>query len=306
VPGLRQHLWLALCIGCGSAADRADKGGPDGESDTGPGTELLLLDPEGHLSAGHNHSCGLDGDQQVICWGTTEGDWDYGQVTDAPDGAFQSLSVGGYFSCGVRSSGGLHSCWGEDKDPPRVGAVTLAYINAGVDHACALTLEGTTFCWGDNLYGEALAPADQFVQISTGYRHACGIQLDGSVTCWGRDQKGQSSPPDQRFSHISAGAYQTCGIDLDGALHCWGEDYGFTPPEGAFVQVSASRSGTHACALDAEGQAQCWGYDEFGQASAPDTLFTDISAGGTHSCGRTPSGSFECWGNDIYGQASPP
>lgn len=301
----RLTLSLILAACSGSAKGPADDGATS-DKDSDSGEAVLLVDPEGDLSAGHSHTCGIDGDAGVVCWGTDEGDWDYGQVRDSPSGSFDSVTVGGYFSCGVRTAGGLHRCWGEDKEDPEVGAHTLAYVNAGIDHACAIKPGGEVFCWGDNLYGETMAPAGRYRQVSTGYRHTCAIREDGSITCWGRDQKGQSSPPDLDFLQISAGAYQTCGIDAEGKLHCWGEQYGYTPPQGHFVMVSASRSGTHACALDDEGQPHCWGYDEFGQAQPPSRKMTSITAGGTHSCGQTESGDFICWGNDIYGQASPP
>jgi len=295
-----------LSLACSSGSKDPADGGADSIDDTGSAGESVPVDPEGDLSAGHSHTCGVSADGSVVCWGTDEGDWDFGQVREAPEGTFLSVSVGGYFSCGVRTSGGLHSCWGEDKEAPATGAQVLAYINAGVDHACAIKPGGEVFCWGDNLYGESMVPAGRYLQISAGYRHTCGIRDDGTTACWGRDQKGQSSPPEVALAQVSAGAYQTCGIQTNGALVCWGEDYDYSPPDGTFTQVSTARSGTHACALDTEGQPHCWGYDEFGQAQPPDRRFTTISAGGTHSCGRTEEGEFICWGNDIYGQASPP
>ena len=51
-------------------------------------------------------SCGARADQTVACWGS--GRWG---KTDAPGGAFISVSAGGDFSCGVRVDQTV-ACWG--------------------------------------------------------------------------------------------------------------------------------------------------------------------------------------------------
>ncbi len=295
-------LWIGW-FGCQGAAhketeqERAVPAATD-EVDETP------MDPEGHLSAGHSHSCGIRSDGTLHCWGTDEGDWNYGQVTGTPTGGFRAVSVGGYFSCGVLEEDAGFSCWGENKGPPNPVDTSLAYINAGIDHACGLHLDGAVQCWGDDAYGETSPPDVSFVQVSAGYRHSCGITEDAQALCWGRDAEGQSSVPERDFTAVSAGSYQSCALGLDGAIVCWGEQLS-TPPEGAFVQLSVARSGTHACALATDNTIACWGYNEYGQADPPEGTFSHVSAGGTHSCAIDPAGDFHCWGQDNYGEATP-
>jgi alpha-tubulin suppressor-like RCC1 family protein len=297
---MRSWLLLFAHIGCSSG----DKSAPDRDAD-GSDTDTdiaVAVDPEGRLSAGYSHSCGLRPDGSGHCWGTSVGDWDYGQVNDTPTGTFRSVSVGGYFSCGVGAYDGQLSCWGEDKAPPE--GVAFDYVNVGVDHACGLQSGDEVLCWGDNIYGETEPPAERFAAVSAGNRHTCGITEDGRTLCWGKDDRGQSTVPDGDFAQVSAGAFQTCAIDGVGGLHCWGEPIE-PPPSGRYTQVSAARSGTHACAVSTEGTLACWGYNGYGQADAPGGLFSDVSAGATHSCGIDMDGEFHCWGQDNYGEATP-
>ena len=56
------------------------------------------------------YSCGLRMDGTVQCWGDNRS----GQ-TNAPDGAFTSLSAGSIHACGVKANDTL-SCWGYSQE----------------------------------------------------------------------------------------------------------------------------------------------------------------------------------------------
>ncbi len=104
----------------------------------------------GSISTGLMHTCGLDPDGTVICWG----DDSYGQ-SSAPEGRFTSVEAGGYHSCGIRGSGELE-CWGWDyfgqATPP--SGVGWLQVVSGRWHSCALDANSELRCWGANESGQ--------------------------------------------------------------------------------------------------------------------------------------------------------
>ena len=63
-----------------------------------------------------DHYCALSADQSVTCWGDVWPTLDQGQTAD-PEGTFQSIDLGQYHSCGVRTTGDIH-CWGSIEGSP--------------------------------------------------------------------------------------------------------------------------------------------------------------------------------------------
>ena len=122
------------------------------------------------IAAGGKHTCYLDADGIVQCWGAN-GDADKGQA-DPPAGAFTAISAGYEHTCGIRparsspdnqsggqQSGGQIECWGDNasgQSTPPAGIFTA--VAAGRAHTCALSDAGTAHCWGRNEYGQTDAP----------------------------------------------------------------------------------------------------------------------------------------------------
>src|SRR5215213_1409011 len=79
------------------------------------------------LSLGDFHSCGLQEDGQVFCWG---------------------LNTQGQSGNGVPG--------GTGSNIPRViiGGERFASLSAGGNHTCGINLAGTTMCWGNNVGGQ--------------------------------------------------------------------------------------------------------------------------------------------------------
>lgn len=233
------------------------------------------------LAAGHGlHSCGLKADQSAWCWGYDI----FGQLgnDDALDDQntprmvagglrFRSLSIGVYHTCGVRTDGSAY-CWGEGSSgqlgiangaviqqptpAPVLGGRTFASIDAGSNHTCALTSDGSAWCWGFNRLGSGgtgshspefnYAPAAvsgglSFTALSAGRWHSCGLVAGGSAYCWGSNLNGQlgngfAQPEGLNtptavvggffFAAISAGWEHTCGVTSTGEGKCWGQDGG--------------------------------------------------------------------------------
>lgn len=245
------------------------------------------------MSVGGYHTCGLDADGSAWCWGynamgqTGAG----GRVRESsvvevspPAGlTFSAISAGGYHSCALADDGSVW-CWGSNTSgqlgdgssgnrsrsrrlhPTAVSlpaGTVLTEISAGGvgtgDHTCALTSEGSAWCWGYsialgdgtdyNLVGGgplgpvpvAMPPQVVFESIDAGGEHTCALASGGGVWCWGTSINGQlgdgngaggaspvavALPPDEDFTAVAAGDYHACALTTDGAVWCWGYDLG--------------------------------------------------------------------------------
>ena len=258
------------------------------------------------VSAGYLHSCGLKADGAVSCWGNNV----FGQLA-VPAGSFVAVSASGYHSCGLRADGAV-ACWGYNGyGQTTAPAGSFLAVSAGLYHSCGLKADGAVACWGLGNIGQTTAPAGPFVAVSAGYLHSCGLQADGAVACWGDNGDGQTAAPAGPFVAVSAGDLHSCGVKADGAVACWGDNgHGqTTAPGGPFLAVSAGHR--HSCGLKADGTVACWGDTDQGQSTAPAALqeagssaFGQIAAGNAHACQVRRDGTLACWGQDTYGSAA--
>lgn len=85
--------------------------GSTGDSYEPPSADVTMLD-----MGSTDHYCALLADQSVTCWGEIWQGSDQGQ-TQPPEGAFQSIDLGQYHSCGVRTTGDIE-CWGSMSGDP--------------------------------------------------------------------------------------------------------------------------------------------------------------------------------------------
>ncbi len=191
--------------------------------------------------------------------------------------------------------------------PPLRG---VASVGLGIDFTCALSVQGTAWCWGQNLNGElGLAEGSRTARttpvpvpgvgpglksMAVGGFHACAVTAAGGVVCWGRD--------------------------LDGALGDGAEEGG--PGAVGVVGLnsgvrSLAAGAAHSCALLDSGIVKCWGSNAFGQVGdgtsgaerpAPADVIelggsaTLIEAGDAHTCAVLADGGVRCWGSNADGQ----
>ena len=136
------------------------------------------------LGLGERHSCALDSDGNVACWG----DNSRGQLGILTDGGVGIVAPSGKIPGGVRS-----------------------FVSAKGDNTCFIT-QGTVACVGDNRTGQlgrgttdpAPHPLPQAVQgpgaatatltgvaVAVGREHVCAITDNARVVCWGNGADGQ-------------------------------------------------------------------------------------------------------------------
>src|ERR1017187_9908535 len=138
------------------------------------------------ISAGYEHTCGLDAAGAAYCWGLSS----YGQLGA---GNTSSTSV----PVAVDTSGVL-------------AGQAMTQITAGWYDTCALDATvGTVYCWGRNSYGQlgdgsttdssvpvavdtgGLLAGKPLTQITIGGYDVCAMDASGAAYCWGANHFGE-------------------------------------------------------------------------------------------------------------------
>ncbi len=301
------------------------------------------LTAAGGGSAGY--TCGLTTDSWALCWGEDfAGQLGNGTSvsTSVPvpvAGGLRFSQVGGSYttSCALTAAGEAY-CWGDNvmgalgigstAGPEQciygpcsttpvaaAGGLRFAAIDMGFSHGCALTQNGSAYCWGSNAQGEL------GIGTMTGPEE-CPAALQPGGPC--------STVPvavasGLTFTALTVGAGHTCALAAAGAAYCWGaagalgDSTTLAHPSpvrvaGGLAFVALSAGGDHTCGLTSDGTAYCWGANYSGQlgdgtnttSTAPVPVagglkWASISAGAAHTCAVTPSGSAYCWGYNGFG-----
>jgi len=136
-----------------------------------------------------------------------------------------AVSTGYNFTCAIRFSDHSLWCWGGNHSG-ELGNGTTTGADGGGDYEIPTPI---------------LVPAmnSNIRKVSTGYDHTCAIKMDNTLWCWGNNTNGQlgngtttglNSWPAQvtalgsDVDDVAAGAWFTCVIKLDGSLWCWGDN----------------------------------------------------------------------------------
>ena len=233
------------------------------------------------IAAGGSTTCATTSNNSAYCWGdNASGQLGTGNTasSDVPAAvatsmSFASIAVGRSHACAL-TPGGKAYCWGSNSvgqtgaptrttcpdgagrivgcsmtPQPVDNGLTFTSITAGGDHSCALTADGSAWCWGANASGElgngtqtlsgvpvAVSGGLHFSAISAGETHTCGITSTGTW-CWGSNSAEQlgaglkvtfSAQPvlvrgGFSFETISAGGTHSCGVVVRVA-YCWGSN----------------------------------------------------------------------------------
>lgn len=171
------------------------------------------------------HTCARRTDGSVWCWGS--GLLGHGTATqsaaplqvDSLETHVAELATGIEDTYARKADGSLW-CWGHNSfgelgdgtttlrmTPVRVVSLgtQVAHVVANDFSACALKIDGTLWCWGDNKYGQlgdgtttmrttpvqvAGLGAD-IAQVAVGFEHTCALKMDGTLWCWGGNSFGE-------------------------------------------------------------------------------------------------------------------
>lgn len=235
------------------------------------------------------HTCIIDLDQRLICWGDNE----FGQATFPTEGTYSAVSAGVAHTCALSPAGEI-TCWGVSDDDPLFGhgQVSKAPTGPGFHsmvsgklHSCALDPDNEVHCWGPDdggtaqLHGDPVdvgqvtdAPTGTPESVSTEYWGGCALNADGTLQSWGLAFYLPSADfKDYQYTTIDGGGLHSCGIRVDGTIGCWGDDAHeqvSDTPDGVFGLIGVGEK--HACAVDADNRVTCWGRNRYGEALPPE------------------------------------
>jgi alpha-tubulin suppressor-like RCC1 family protein len=175
------------------------------------------------LALNKDHTCAIQTDGTVFCWG----DNGYGQLGNQ---STASTTVA------VKAIG-----------------IQATAIGVGDTHSCAIVSTGAVQCWGSNSNGElgdnttidSITPVTAQTSatasvIALGKSHSCAVlnNATGKIECWGLNDYGQLGNGTADDSHVpfevlslsqakstSGGEDFTCAIISGGSVYCWGDNW---------------------------------------------------------------------------------
>ena len=285
------------------------------------------------IVAGLDHTCVLATDGTVWCWGQNMngklGDGSFlnrGVPVQALLGTTAiMIAAGGSTTCAALSDNSV-KCWGKgssgqignnavltsNETPVYASLIpasfTVAHLEIGSTHSCAVSVIGAVWCWGEFTNGRlgttqesnAVTPTATASlggiasEVAAGAAHTCALLTSETVTCFGNNNKGQlgqalatvsnSTPTVVSLAatamHVVAGGQFTCALLTTSAVHCFGDDLR--------GQLGAGTSGS------------------FRETPAAVTGLTgtvvDVAAGTSHACAVMSTGQVRCWGLNDQGQ----
>jgi alpha-tubulin suppressor-like RCC1 family protein len=173
------------------------------------------------IASGSEHSCGLDSQGKVWCWG---GDMFNAQTQPGPNDKLSATPV--------------------DVDD-------VLKVDVGRDHACALQRRGGVYCWGGNSLSQlgnestpssvvpmAVPEISDAVDIAVGGNRSCALLSSGQLSCWGENLDdslgtgqgwGWRQTPALVIGLDDAYAFDVaeqtiCAISRSRGLLCWGSN----------------------------------------------------------------------------------
>ncbi len=286
-----QSLTAGLAHTCAlSSAGQVKCWGENPRGQLGLGTTDSALEPmhvaslEGgvtDVAAGAGHTCALLDSGEVRCWGVND-QYQLGggapaearspvPVQGLTDG-IRNIAAGAGHTCAVTANGEVH-CWGGNTHgelgigvasaapvatPSRVQGLPgpMMMVAAGRFHTCAVSAQGTVWCWGQNEFGalgddtsldrslpvQPLGLPDAVVALSAGAGGTCAVLRNGEAFCWGNNANGQLG--DGTRIHRSR-PVRVLGLEGGGRMVAYGEEF--------------------SCGTTRALRALCWGKNDVGQ-----------------------------------------
>lgn len=298
------------------------------------------------ITTGLDHTCVIASDDKAYCWGwagggalgnsTTIGSKVPIEVTDTYSSSVSQITAGYRHTCLLNSLGNLY-CWGggdtgelgdgqskSSRTPVGVKmesfeGESVKQVAGGNQFTCAVTVQGSVFCWGYNGYGEIGVgtmsddlkyPArvkgltgKKVESIAVGGYHACAIIYGGQeVYCWGKNNKSQLG--------VTAFGYRNIASRVP---------FGSSILSGGKTVKKVYASEEFTCMTLSTGEVYCWGDNSKGQMGsgfttgplpAPTKVNVPFTSSGETSmyvsrdflCALRTGGELYCWGSNNRGQ----
>ena len=253
------------------------------------------------IGIGHRHSCLVQGNHKINCWGDN-GSGEIGEDRVAGADAFQSedfiaVSAGGKLSCGLKTDH-TAQCWGHKAAYSGLAKdKKFLTVAAGDDHVCAIGLDNKMSCRGAGAL-DVEDPQGSFITVSAGARRNCGVKTNNTLACWGDTV---ADTPSGLFLAVDTGNGFNCGIKINNTIACWGTDKNDglkdIPSSNNRSIQSASGSG-HSCGIKTDNTLHCWGASTgtVVPSALEQTRLMTVGAGHLYSCGISINRDLECWG----------
>lgn len=258
---------------------------------------------------------------------------------DAPARAASTILVGGAAGAVLQSDGtvwttgngnvgvlGNGTTTNPQLTPVRVESAAgvpldrVVQITGGYGHLCALRINGTAWCWGDNGEGRlgdgsvtgrsrpvrvetaAGVPLTDIVQLKAGLDYTQALRADGTVWSWGRNTDGQLG--DGSLTNRSRPVQATVLSDSSNLTNV----------------VSLGGGWAHSSVLRADGSVWAWGANADGQLGDGSTTrrtravragyvdgtplsdVIEVSSLGNHTAALRADGAVLTWGDNAWGQ----
>jgi thiol-disulfide isomerase/thioredoxin len=145
---------------------------------------------------GGRHACGIDSNDEIVCWGGPEGFQGSSNPLLAPSGTYTFITAGHFYNMAIGTDGSAVG-WGSNTSGKAIAPanVSLSFIAAGTVHTCGLDEAGNIHCWGSPTFDRTNSPDGIFTQLDVNQLHSCAVGQDGLISCWGFGDEGQTMPP---------------------------------------------------------------------------------------------------------------
>jgi len=284
----QRHVFELFAVD--EAGNQARQAGP---------SKTMGIDAGVDLEAGDDHTCALQADGQVWCWGNNN----RGQISESDDLTI-AVPVPSY----------------QIADPIQVVA--------GNTHTCALDYTGQAFCWGDNRLGQlgnstatddsppvAVTGLDDGVELASGGTETCLLRQEGAISCWGADYGDEPVAVQLEGAdlagaisiavsqHTGVDSPRSCALMGDGTSRCWtSENLEAAQLPGTEVSRDLVIRDRDVLLLGSDSQVSSWSTGATATvAVAFDGPVRQVDVGEDLTCAVLVDGRVQCQGLDSDG-----